>query len=472
MPIAPVENEAGSESTYGQAEQSPRPTSESCPDTRAIKTKAGPRPIPGILKDLQARGLVQDVSDPALASRLDKEPMVLYCGFDPTSDSLQLGNLVPLISLARFQRAGHTPIVVLGGGTGMIGDPSGRSDERKLLDEETIRKNTAGQMAQFASVLDFESQDNPAVIVNNIEWLGELSLVDFLRDVGKSFSVSVMMSRESVKQRLSTKAGISFTEFSYQILQAYDFYHLYKNHGCLLQSGGSDQYGNIIAGLDYIRRIAGHDHGAAALTFPLVKTSKGEKFGKTAAGALWLDSKRTSPYEWYQYWFNVTDDDVIRYLKFFTFLDLDEIDTIQEKFSANPKERLAQRILANEVTSLVHGSEAAEQASRGSTVLFHDDPAQSGIAQEAVSTGAPTFNAPDEALAHGGYDLIEALVMTSLADSRTVAKTLLRQGAVDINGNKAGSEKRSIQPTDLQSDRSCLIAVGRRQRAVIIFCVS
>ena len=291
----------------------------------------GTKPTAGLFRELEARGLVQDTSNPDLGRLLDEEPMVVYCGFDPTSDSLQLGNLVPLITLARFQRAGHRPIVVLGGGTGMIGDPSFRSDERHLLDDETIARNIEGQRPQFAKVLDFDSSDNPAILVNNADWLAKLNLIDFLRDVGKSFSVNVMMSRESVKQRIAAQTGISFTEFSYQILQAYDFFHLYSEYGCRLQVGGSDQYGNILAGVDYIRRRTGRDHGAAALTFPLVQSSTGEKLGKTAAGALWLDPERTSPYEWYQYWLNVSDADAVRYLKFFTFLELDEIAEIESE---------------------------------------------------------------------------------------------------------------------------------------------
>ena len=330
----------------------------------------GTKPTAGLFDELEARGLVHDTSNPHLGPLLDKEPTVVYCGFDPTSNSLQLGNLVPLITLARFQRAGHQPIVVIGGGTGMIGDPSFRSDERSLLDDETIARNVEGQRPQFAKVLDFDHSDNPAILVNNADWLAKLNLIDFLRDVGKSFSVNVMMSRESVKQRIAAQTGISFTEFSYQILQAYDFFHLYSDYGCRLQVGGSDQYGNILAGVDYIRRRTGRDHGAAALTFPLVQSSTGEKLGKTAAGALWLDPERTSPYEWYQYWLNVSDADAVQYLKFFTFLKMNEIEEIERRFSARPRGRLAQRTLAREMTGLIHGPEAAEKAARASAALF------------------------------------------------------------------------------------------------------
>ncbi len=440
-------------------------------DTTGVEADRGggsPKPTAGLFQDLQSRGLVQDVSDPDLGRLLDSEFVVLYCGFDPTSDSLQLGNLMPLISLARFQRAGHTPIVVVGGGTGMIGDPSGRSGERNLLDEVAIARNIDGQKSQFARVLDFDSTDNPAIIVNNFDWLSKLNLIDFLRDVGKSFSVSVMMSRESVKQRIAAEAGISFTEFSYQVLQAYDFYHLYVNHGCRLQVGGSDQYGNILAGVDYIRRRTGRDHGAAALTFPLVQTATGGKLGKTAAGALWLDRRRTSPYEWYQYWLNVSDGDVVQFLKFFTFLEMDEIAEIERRFLAQPSERLAQRTLAGEMTTLIHGPEEAAKAETASAALFAEWPDGGGISTDDVVAGAPTISLSRIAIA-GGYDLVEALLVANLAESKTGAKRLIRQGAVSINGTKISPDKRSIDPADLRDDGSCLIAAGPRQRAVIRF---
>ena len=426
----------------------------------------GTKPTAGLFRELEARGLVQDTSNPDLGRLLDEEPVVVYCGFDPTSDSLQLGNLVPLITLARFQRAGHRPIVVLGGGTGMIGDPSFRSDERHLLDDETIARNIEGQRPQFAKVLDFDSTENPAILVNNADWLAKLNLIDFLRDVGKSFSVNVMMSRESVKQRIAAQTGISFTEFSYQILQAYDFFHLYSEYGCRLQVGGSDQYGNILAGVDYIRRRTGRDHGAAALTFPLVQSSTGEKLGKTAAGALWLDPQRTSPYEWYQYWFNVSDADAVRYLKFFTFLELDEIAEIESEFTKRPKKRLAQRTLAREMTSLIHGPEETEKAERAAAELFSQGKANTGL----TADGAPEFKASRDELATG-FNVLNALVLTRLAKSNSEAKRLMRQGAVSVNGIKVGgdAEKWSIVDADVREDGSCLIAAGPRRRAVIRF---
>ena len=469
----------------------------------------GSKPTPGLFRELQARGLVQDTSNPDLGRLLDEESIVVYCGFDPTSDSLQLGNLVPLITLARFQRFGHQPIVVLGGGTGMIGDPSGRSDERNLLDEETIARNVEGQRPQFAKVLDFDSAQNSAIMVNNADWLTKLNLIDFLRDVGKSFSVNVMMSRESVKQRIAAQSGLSFTEFSYQILQAYDFFHLYREYGCRLQVGGSDQYGNILAGVDYIRRRTGHDHGAAALTFPLVQSSTGEKLGKTAAGALWLAPERTWPYEWYQYWFNVSDADAVRYLKFFTFLELGEIAEIESEFQKQPKERLAQRTLAGEMTRLIHGPEEAEKAERVSEVMFAlrthaDKVATKAQAQEsafreqqaelnqqiqakeeerlakiaeefaaAVTESEQVRNLtslsiPRNALVNG-YDLADALVSTRLANSKSEAKRLIRQGAVSLNGARLNADKRSIVAADIHGDGWCLVAAGPRRRAVVRF---
>ena len=422
----------------------------------------GTKPTAGLFRELEARGLVHDMSDPHLGRLLDEESIVVYCGFDPTSDSLQLGNLVPLITLARFQRAGHQPIVVIGGGTGMIGDPSFRSDERNLLDDQTIARNVEGQRPQFAKVLDFDHSDNPAILVNNADWLAKLNLIDFLRDVGKSFSVNVMMSRESVKQRIAAQTGISFTEFSYQILQAYDFFHLYSDYGCRLQVGGSDQYGNILAGVDYIRRRTGRDHGAAALTFPLVQSSTGEKLGKTAAGALWLDPERTSPYEWYQYWLNVSDADAVRYLKFFTFLELDEIAEIESEFLKQPKERLAQRTLAWEMTTLIHGPEEAEKAKRAAAALFGEGTANRN---QAATEGAPEFNAPvDEQMM-----VLDALVLTGLAKTDREAKKLVHEGAVRLNGVKVGADKLWFDDADVKDDGSCLIAVGRRRRAVLRF---
>ena len=432
------------------------------------RDRAGGRtkPTAGLFRELQARGLVQDTSNPDLGRLLDEESIVVYCGFDPTSDSLQLGNLVPLITLARFQRFGNQPIVVLGGGTGMIGDPSGRSDERNLLDEETIARNVEGQRPQFAKVLDFDTTENPAIMVNNADWLTKLDLIDFLRDVGKSFSVNVMMSRESVKQRIAAQSGLSFTEFSYQILQAYDFFHLYNEYGCRLQVGGSDQYGNILAGVDYIRRKTGRDHGAAALTFPLVQSSTGEKLGKTAAGALWLDPERTSPYEWYQYWFNVSDADAVPYLKVFTLLELDEIAEIESEFLNQPRERLAQRTLAREMTRLIHGQEETEKAERAAAALFDSQGSASGLAID----GAPEVTAPkDEAIS--GFNLLNALVRTGLAKSNSEAKRLMRQGSVSVNGIKVGANtgKSSIVAADLKDDGTCIIAVGRRRRAILRF---
>ena len=424
----------------------------------------GTKPTAGLFDELEARGLVHDTSNPHLGPLLDKEPTVVYCGFDPTSDSLQLGNLVPLITLARFQRAGHQPIVVLGGGTGMIGDPSGKSGERNLLDDETIARNIEGQRPQFAKVLDFDSTDNPAILVNNADWLTKLNLIAFLRDVGKSFPVNVMMSRESVKQRIAAKSGISFTEFSYQILQAYDFFHLYSEYGCRLQVGGSDQYGNILAGVDYIRRRTGRDHGAAALTFPLVQSSTGEKLGKTAAGALWLDSERTLRDEWYEYWFNVTDADAVRYLKFFTFLELDEIAEIESRFLKQPKERLAQRKLALEMTALIRGQEEAERAERTAAALYDSG----ALGTRLPAEGASELDVSIDKLT-SSFNLVDALVAIRLAKSNSEAKRLIRRGAVKLNGVKVDAGKRVIGAADVDDDGRCTLAVGSRRRIVRVF---
>ena len=299
-------------------------------------SKTAPRVIPGLLADLEARGLVHACSEPDLSDLLDSKPVTLYCGFDPTADSLHAGHLIPLVTLARFQRHGHVPIVVMGGGTGMIGDPSGRSEERNLMEMSSLRANVAAQRSQFANILDFEAPGNPALMLNNLDWLAELDLIGFLRDVGKHFPMSVMLARESVRRRLESAAGLSFTEFSYQAIQAFDFYHLYTHHDCRLQVGASDQYGNILAGVDFIRRMVGAEERASALVFPLLTTASGQKMGKTARGTIWLDPEKSSPFEWYQYWFNTDDADVVGYLRMLTLLGLDEIAEIEEPVQTDP----------------------------------------------------------------------------------------------------------------------------------------
>ncbi len=417
--------------------------------------------IPGLLVDFEGRGLVHAVSDPDLGRRLDSKPITVYCGFDPTADSLHAGHLIPLLTLARFQRHGHIPIVVMGGGTGMIGDPSGKSAERNLLDLDTLRDNVAAQRSQFARILDFDRPGNAAIMVNNYDWLSQLDLISFLRDVGKHFPMSVMLSRESVRRRLDSDAGLSFTEFTYQALQAYDFYHLYQHHNCRLQVGGSDQYGNILAGIDYVRRMTGADDRAAALVYPLLTTASGEKMGQTARGAVWLDADRTSPFEWYQYWFNADDADIGAYLRTLTLIELDEIATIEARAQADPAARIGQRALAAELTRMLHGAEAADAAERDSRQVF-----DSGADPATLSGDIPSAEVTRADLDEGLL-LTRMLVQTGLAASNGEAKRLVRQGGVSIDGRRVEPTERTIDADLFAATDAVLLAAGPRRRALL-----
>jgi len=417
--------------------------------------------IPGLLVDFEGRGLVHAVSDPDLGRRLDSKPITVYCGFDPTADSLHAGHLIPLLTLARFQRHGHIPIVVMGSGTGMIGDPSGKSAERNLLDLDTLRDNVAAQRSQFARILDFDRPGNAAIMVNNYDWLSQLDLISFLRDVGKHFPMSVMLSRESVRRRLDSDAGLSFTEFTYQALQAYDFYHLYQHHNCRLQVGGSDQYGNILAGIDYVRRMTGADDRAAALVYPLLTTASGEKMGQTARGAVWLDADRTSPFEWYQYWFNADDADIGAYLRTLTLIELDEIATIEARAQADPAARIGQRALADELTRMLHGVEAADAAERDSRQVF-----DSGADPATLSGDIPSAEVTRADLDEGLL-LTRMLVQTGLAASNGEAKRLVRQGGVSIDGRRVEPTERTIDADLFAATDAVLLAAGPRRRALM-----
>ncbi len=413
------------------------------------------RPRPGVFAELEARGLVHSKTHEDLGAILDRERMTLYCGFDPTAPSLQVGNLVPLLTLARFQRFGHRPIVVLGGGTGMIGDPSGKSAERNLLGQKTLAENAAAQRRQFEAMLDFDLDDSPAVMVDNLDWLAPLDLIGFLRDVGKHFPVSVMLSRESVNRRIGSEAGISFTEFSYQVIQAYDFLHLYREYGCRLQIGGSDQLGNIVAGTDLIRRTLGPEDRAFGLVFPLLQTRGGQKMGKTAAGTIWLDPRRTRLLDFYQYWYNFADEDVLAALKVFTFCDHAEIADAGGQLRTDPAARRAQRLLADSVTAIVHGPEAAASARAEQAAMF-------GGGEQAASTPHLLVSPAD---LENGLELRRLLVECGLAPSRSQARRLIAQGAVRVNGLKRGNEP--LRPSDLDAEGLILLAAGPRNRRLI-----
>lgn len=382
-----------------------------------------------VLKDLQSRGLIAQTTDiEALDALLNEQKISLYCGFDPTADSLHIGHLLPVLALRRFQQAGHTPIALVGGATGMIGDPSFKASERSLNSAETVAGWVESIRNQLTPFLSFDG-DNAAIMANNADWFGSMNCLDFLRDIGKHFSVNAMLNKESVKQRIERDdVGISFTEFAYSLLQGYDFAELNKRHGAVLEIGGSDQWGNITAGIDLTRRL--HQKQVFGLTLPLVTKSDGTKFGKTEGGAVWLNAKKTSPYQFYQFWLKVADADVYKFLKYFTFLSIEEIDAIEAKDKASGTKPEAQRILTEEMTRLIHGEEALAAAQRISESLFAEDQShltESDFEQLALD-GLPTFEVSES------LNVVEILVKTGLASSNKEARGFVNSKAVLLNG--------------------------------------
>ena len=385
-----------------------------------------------VIKDLQSRGLIAQTTDiEALDALLNEQKISLYCGFDPTADSLHIGHLLPVLALRRFQQAGHTPIALVGGATGMIGDPSFKAAERSLNSAETVAGWVESIRNQLKPFLSFEGE-NAAIMANNADWFGSMNCLDFLRDIGKHFSVNAMLNKESVKQRIERDdVGISFTEFAYSLLQGYDFAELNKRHGAVLEIGGSDQWGNITAGIDLTRRL--HQKQVFGLTLPLVTKSDGTKFGKTEGGAVWLNAKKTSPYQFYQFWLKVADADVYKFLKYFTFLSIEEIDAIEAKDKASGTKPEAQRILAEEMTRLIHGEEALAAAQRISESLFAEDQShltESDFEQLALD-GLPTFEVSEN------LNVVETLVKTGLASSNKEARGFVNSKAVLLNGKPA-----------------------------------
>lgn len=385
-----------------------------------------------VIKDLQSRGLIAQTTDiEALDALLNEQKISLYCGFDPTADSLHIGHLLPVLALRRFQQAGHTPIALVGGATGMIGDPSFKAAERSLNSAETVAGWVESIRNQLTPFLSFDG-DNAAIMANNADWFGSMNCLDFLRDIGKHFSVNAMLNKESVKQRIERDdVGISFTEFAYSLLQGYDFAELNKRHGAVLEIGGSDQWGNITAGIDLTRRL--HQKQVFGLTLPLVTKSDGTKFGKTEGGAVWLNAKKTSPYQFYQFWLKVADADVYKFLKYFTFLSIEEIDAIEAKDKASGTKPEAQRILAEEMTRLIHGEEALAAAQRISESLFAEDQShltESDFEQLALD-GLLTFEVSES------LNVVETLVKTGLASSNKEARGFVNSKAVLLNGKPA-----------------------------------
>jgi tyrosyl-tRNA synthetase len=391
--------------------------------------------------------------------------LIVYLGIDPTAPSLHLGHLVPVMGLAHFQRYGHKVIALVGGGTGLIGDPSGRSTERQLLSEEIVEENVRRLKNQLSHFLDFEGE-NPAIMLNNNDWLSQFKLIEFLRDFGKHFTVNAMLAKDSVRSRLEDREqGISFTEFSYMLLQATDYLQLFDMLGCNLQIGGSDQWGNITAGVDLIRRVrAASVHG---LTFPLITKSDGTKFGKSESGAIWLDPNLTSPYELYQYWLNVDDRDVIRFLKIFTFLPLERIAELQREVEEHPEARAAQRVLAWEFTALVHGKAVADAVRKASNFLFGSDPSELDTgALEQVATAAPV-TLIDRSQLEGGLPLDEALTRAELAKSKREARQLLNQGGVYVNNQRRGPADK-VSSENLILDKAILLRVGKKKYGLLM----
>ena len=421
-----------------------------------------------ILEELQWRGLVADCTDPQeLAKRIGSGPITLYCGFDPTADSLHIGSLVPLLALRRFQLQGHHPIALAGGATGSIGDPSGRTQERQLLTKEVLDANIAKVKVQLCRLLDFDTPVNPARLLDNVTWTAPVGYLEFLRDIGKHFSVNQMVAKESVRARMEDReTGISYTEFSYMLLQAFDFYVQCRDCNCELQIGGSDQWGNITAGIDLTRRKLGRT--VFGLTLPLIMNSDGTKFGKTVAGAVWLDPGRTSVYKFYQYWIRIDDRDVIRYLKYFTFLTQEEITVLEKEHAEDPGTRAAHKALAKAVTDLVHGPEATAEAMRASEILFGGDLA--GISETTFNEivgEVPTKDIGKAELDGTGKPLIELLVLGGLCSSKGQARKDIEGGGAYINNVREGSIQRAVTANDLLFGKHLLLRKGKRNYVVL-----
>jgi len=415
-----------------------------------------------LLAELTWRGLLYQNTEP-LGAALSAGVVTGYCGFDPTATSLHVGNLVPVMGLAHLQRAGHRPIVLIGGGTGMIGDPSGKSAERQLNTPDTVEKNSRAIQSQLEKFLEF-GEPRGAIMRDNAEWLLEMGAVDFMREVGKHFTVNYMMQKDSVRSRME-EGGISYTEFSYMLLQAKDFLELYRRVGCTLQIGGSDQWGNITAGIELLRRVEGVE--AHALTMPLVTTATGTKFGKTEAGAVWLDPTLTSPYRFYQFWVNVDDRDASRFLRFFTLMSREEIEALELELAAHPERRAAQQALARDVTTRVHGVSAAKAAADVSALLFGggDAAALSGDALEALRDEVPFVELA--ALPAEGMDATDLFVAAKLAPSKGAAKRLLEQGGLSVNGTKLSVEQRVVRREMMLAGGHLLLRKGAREYALV-----
>lgn len=409
-----------------------------------------------LIEDLKWRGLIyQQTDEQGIEDLLNKEQVTLYCGADPTADSLHIGHLLPFLTLRRFQEHGHRPIVLIGGGTGMIGDPSGKSEERVLQTEEQVEANVQGLSKQMHRLFEFGT-DKGAVLVNNKDWLGQISLISFLRDYGKHVGVNYMLGKDSIQTRL--EHGISYTEFTYTILQAIDFGHLNRELNCKIQVGGSDQWGNITSGIELMRRMYGQTE-AFGLTIPLVTKSDGKKFGKSESGAVWLDPEKTSPYEFYQFWINQSDEDVIKFLKYFTFLDKEEIDRLEQSKEEAPHLREAQKALAENVTKFIHGEEALNDAIRISKALFSGD--LKSLTGKELKEGFK--DVPQVSLSSETTNIIEALIETGIATSKRQARENVNNGAIYINGERQQSVDYELSNDDKIDNEFTIIRRGKKK---------
>jgi len=423
-----------------------------------------------LIEELRWRGMIQDIM-PGTEEQLNKEMTSGYIGFDPTADSLHIGSLVPILLLVHLQQAGHKPYALVGGATGMVGDPSGKSEERNLLSEEILQHNLDCVQKQLEKFLDFDStKPNAAVMVNNYDWFKNFSFLNFIRDVGKHITVNYMMAKDSVKKRLEGETGMSFTEFTYQLVQGYDFYWLYENKGCKLQMGGSDQWGNIVTGTELIRRKSAGE--AFAFTCPLVTKSDGGKFGKTEKGNIWLDAKKTSPYQFYQFWLNATDEDAKKWIKTFTLLPKETIDSLINEHDAAPHQRSLQKKLAEQLTIFVHSPEDYNFAIQASEILFSNDTAEilQSLNEEQllqVLEGVPTVEISQAELLNG-YDLVSFMSDTKIFPSKGEARKMWQGGGISINKLKVTAEKTTISTADLLQNKYLLVQKGKKNYYLVI----
>ena len=422
-----------------------------------------------IFADLMWRGLIhQTTADDRLPEWLNTGSRTVYAGFDPTADSLHVGSLLPLMMLRRFQKAGHRPIAIAGGATGMIGDPSGKSAERNLLSSDQLKANLQGIESQMRLMLDFECGATSAILVDNNDWMSQFSYVEFLRDVGKNFPVNVMLAKDSVKSRLTSEAGLSYTEFSYMLLQAYDFVHLNREYGCELQIGGSDQWGNVTAGIDLARRM----HGAHlfGLTCPLLTKTDGSKMGKTESGAIWLSSERTSPYDFYQYWVNVADEDAGKCLRFLTELELEELQELDQIREESPHLRQSQKRLAESITTMIHGDAGLAKAKQATEIFFGAEiQALSDAELGQIFADVPSNAMAFEVLSENGYSLIDALVVSGLCKSKGEARRTITEGGAYVNNRRVGEVEAALKRENLASESMIVLRRGKKKYALLRF---